>query len=722
MANINFLIAHMNYKFAIVSFVVFFSFLVGHSLEFNYQGLKFSVIEEEPTECTVMGFQKGVLLEELVIPEVAKNGEDEYAVTAISEWAFYNCESIKSVVIGNTITHIYGYAFSNCPNIKSVELGETLKYIGVCAFAYCEGLTEITIPESIEKIGYLAFDETSIKTVYFNAKNCSSLYEYDRTFPLGLTSVVCGENVEIIPDNAFHFCVSLNSVTFTNSVKRIGNNAFEGCAFVNVTLPNSLTSIGDMAFSMCNNLSSINIPNSVSKIGFGAFSNTGGLKSVKLPSELNVVANQLFSHSSIESVIIPERVDSIGSYAFSYCPNLTTVDIPNSVKCIGDEAFAFDYAIKSIVLPEVVDNFGVAIFDRCTSLETIKLPSNITTLPYGTFYGCSSLTSIDLPSSIVNIEVEAFRNCELLEFVGFPEKLESIEDDAFWGCTSLKELDFPSSLRTLGDYAFSTGYFAEYPDLTIESVKFNGPVETIGKYTFCNCAYIRDVDIWDVESWAKIDMYNWESNPICYSGKFTVKSKDVRHILITQDVERVKPYTFYSSWNIKTARIESPVIGKSSFENTTLTDLCINAIEIESEAFNACSSLQNIYSLTPNPPKASDDVFYTFSSETSQDPWVYEHATLYVPFGCMDAYRNSQYCWRLFANIIETDFEGVDEKFAPDHETSGIPSLIYKSQDSLGEEKLYNLNGIEVSGAVEALSPGIYISVKGGERKKIVIH
>ena len=95
-------------------------------------------------------------------------------------------------------------------------------------------------------------------------------------------------------------------------------NIFNGCrGFTSVTIPNSVTSIGDYAFSDCSGLTSVTIPNSVTSIENGAFRGCRGLT----------------------SVTIPNSVTSIGGGAFQYCSGLTSVTIPNSVTSIGDEAF-----------------------------------------------------------------------------------------------------------------------------------------------------------------------------------------------------------------------------------------------------------------------------------------------------------------------------------------------------------------------------------------------
>ena len=149
---------------------------------------------------------------------------------------------------------------------------------------------------------------------------------------------------------AFWSCSGLTSITIPNSVTSIGDGTFSGCnGLTSITIPNSVTSIGNVTFNGCSGLTSVTIPNSVTSIGESAFSGC----------------------SSLTSITIPNSVTSIGSYAFSVCNGLTSVTIPNSVTIIGIEAFYGCSSLTSITIPNSVTRIGDAAFAKCGNLENV---------------------------------------------------------------------------------------------------------------------------------------------------------------------------------------------------------------------------------------------------------------------------------------------------------------------------------------------------------------
>ena len=295
----------------------------------------------------------------VTIPESVTYSDITYSVTSIGDEAFESCSSLTSVVIPNSVTSIGDEAFYDCSGLTSVEIPNSLTSIGYATFLGCSGLTSVEIPNSVTSIGDRAF------------RNCSSL-----------TSVVIPNSVTSIGSQTFFGCSSLTSVEIPNSVTSIGSGAFSGCSSLTsiavaennqtydsrnncnaiietktntliagcseTTIPNSVTSIGSLAFSSCSSLTSVVIPNSVTSIGSSAFSRC----------------------SSLTSVEIPNSVTSIGSSAFSWCSRLTSVEIPNSVTSIGDYAFERCYSLTSVVIPNSVTSIGASAFKGCSALTT----------------------------------------------------------------------------------------------------------------------------------------------------------------------------------------------------------------------------------------------------------------------------------------------------------------------------------------------------------------
>ena len=176
--------------------------------------------------------------------------------------AFYNCSSLTSITLPDTITSIDGYTFSGCSSLTSITLPDTITSIVYGAFSGCSSLTSITIPNSVTSIGKYAF------------YNCSNL-----------TSVTLPEAITSIGDSAFYGCSSLLCFIYKGTLENWlaiqGKNYLKGPVHLylngsetettSITIPNNVTSIGNYAFSGCSSLTSITIPNNVTSIGYYAF-------------------------------------------------------------------------------------------------------------------------------------------------------------------------------------------------------------------------------------------------------------------------------------------------------------------------------------------------------------------------------------------------------------------------------------------------------------------
>ncbi len=261
----------------------------------------------------------------VAIPETVTYNGTTYSVISIDSEAFYNCSSLYSITIPNSVRHIGDKAFYKCSSLTIVTIPNSVKNIGEQAFL-SSGITSVTIGNSVTTIGNYAF------------YHCQEL-----------TSVTLGNSVTTIGDYAFYDCTGLTSIDIPNSVTTIGNGAFENCWLTSVTIPNSVTSINDEAFCNCSLMTSITIPNSVRHIGDKAF----------------------YYCSRLTRIDIPNSVISIGDNAFCYCTGLTSVTIPNSVTSIADGAFANCSGLTSITIPNSVTSIGNYAFLCCTGLNDV---------------------------------------------------------------------------------------------------------------------------------------------------------------------------------------------------------------------------------------------------------------------------------------------------------------------------------------------------------------
>ena len=303
------------------------------------------------------------------------------SVTSIGNWAFWNCTSLTSVTIPNSVTSIGNSALYGCSNLTSVTIPNSVTSIGDRAFSGCSGLTSVAIPNSVTSIGGDVFSNCSSLTsiivesgnsMYDSRDNCNAIIE------TSTNTLIAGCPNTIIP----------------NSVTSIGEGAFSGCSgLTSVAIPNSVTSIGDRAFSGCSGLTSVAIPNSVTSIGDRAFSGCSGLPIVDNIRYADTYLVEAID-KSLATYKIKDGTKWIGSDAFSRCSNLTSVTIPNSVTSIGMLAFDNCLKLTSVTIGNNVKSLGDHVFNYCSALTSIVIPKSVTSIGGSLGHMLTHLTSV----------------------------------------------------------------------------------------------------------------------------------------------------------------------------------------------------------------------------------------------------------------------------------------------------------------------------------------
>jgi hypothetical protein len=347
------------------------------------------------------------------------------SVTTIGNSAFSNCSGLTSISIPNSVTTIENSAFSNCSGLTSISIPNSVTTIGSWAFSGCSGLTSVTIPNSVTTIGYGAFSNcSSLTSITVDASNTAYytiagvLFNKNQTilisYPAGKTgSYTIPDSVMTIGDWAFSGCSGLGSISIPRSVTTIGDYAFSDCSgLTSVIIPNSVTSIGDGIFYACSGLTSVIISNAVTIIGDWAFTHCRGLTSVIIGNSVTIIGDDAFSGCiGLTSVIIGNSVTTIGSWAFYSCSGLTSISIPNSVTSIGHSAFSNCVGLTSVIIGNSVTSIGSWAFSGCSGLTSVTIPNSVTSISNYTFYACYGLTSVTIPNSVTSIGNEAFFSC-----------------------------------------------------------------------------------------------------------------------------------------------------------------------------------------------------------------------------------------------------------------------------------------------------------------------
>ena len=237
----------------------------------------------------------------------------------------------------------------------------------------------------------------------------------------------------------------------------------------------TVTSIGDLAFNGCANVSAVTIPNSVTRIGVNAFYKCSGLTSITFPVGLTTIERHAFDRcSSLSEITIPDKVTTIAWAAFAGCSSLTTLNIHDGVTTIGESAFTGCTSLTSVDIPNSVTTIGPCAFSGC-GLTSITIPDGVKKIQAQTFSGCTGLTSIFIPNKVTAIEDYAFQGCTKLTFIRIPKGVTSVGKKAFAGCSKLSEL-----------YCYAktvpTTYGDSFDDSNVNSVTLYVPAGCVSKY------------------------------------------------------------------------------------------------------------------------------------------------------------------------------------------------------------------------------------------------
>ena len=398
-------------------------------------------------------------------------------------------------------------------------------------------------------------------------------------------------------------------------VKNITNDAFFDCrSLTNITIPNSITSIGSGAFSYCTSLTNVYYDGTVEdwcNIEFdGYYSNPmNNTPNFYILDENGTIENNGKKYKLLTELEIPSTVTSISDYQFYGFNQFIDIMISDNVTCIGEYAFFDCRSLTSITIPDSITNIGEYAFYNCSSLTevyydgTIEDWCNITfdsyysnPMYYATnFYildengdiehngkNYKLLTELEIPSTVTSIGNYQFYGFKQFTGIIIPDSVTSIRKDAFADCRSLTNITIPSSITSIGREAFS--YCT-----SLTNVYYDGTIE----------------------DWCNITFSVLDSNPMSYATNFyildengTIENNGKKYKLLTElvvpsTVKLIGNYQFYGFNQFIDITIPDSVtsIGQYAFEYCrSLTNITLpNSItSIGKYAFCGCTSLTNI--------------------------------------------------------------------------------------------------------------------------------
>ncbi len=305
------------------------------------------------------GFSNCTSLEKIVVDPANTVYDSRNDCNAIIETATKKLiAGCQNTVIPNGVIDIGDDAFWGRWSMETMTIPSTVKKIGLSAFAFCISLKSIEIPASVKVLKKSAFSNS------------------------GLTSVVIPATIETLEDGAFQECGDLTEVTFNNpevsscccygctslstvtlnSVKRIGEKAFEKCPLSNGINLSGVENIGSCAF-MSTGIEELTIPASLKETGYETFSWNGTMKKVTFEEGCSYVFDTMFhGNENLSDVTLPSTIKEIQARAFQSCTSLTAINLPEGLEIIGEQAFRLS-GLTSIELPEHVASIGNEAFN-----------------------------------------------------------------------------------------------------------------------------------------------------------------------------------------------------------------------------------------------------------------------------------------------------------------------------------------------------------------------
>ncbi len=531
------------------------------------------------------------------------------AVKIIGNSSFSGCNELRQCVIPNMVEEIGDSVFDGCDNLLSVTIGNSVKVIGEDVFADCPKLIELCNNSTMDMTKLVMTSWWGDTTYYMDVSdiyvrsgeshiqfNANGFVTYSLDSDVLLLDYMGSESEIQIPDNvteiapyAFYYNTTITDVSFSSSVKTIGNNAFNGCSGLeSLFIPESIDTIGDDAFYNCSALASISFEGDFAFDG-NPFYNTayyqneenwdGGLfyigttlidaktgqTSFVIKDGTTAIADHAFNSTSVETVTIPSSVTSIGDYAFGYCESLISITIPDSVITIGEYAF--------------VD---------CESLKTVTLGKGVRYIGQYAFriWGSNVLKKV----YIEDVESWCKIKFENLESNPLNKKAKLYIDD-----TSVSKLKIPNTITKVNEYAF---YGLDCLSVYLpDTVTYIGEDAFGGYWSFGGSVYYSG----DVADWCNIVFANETANPLSGRGYLHIynRSDPIFELEIPAEVTEIKDYAFYHAAGIMSLNFEDgsvcSSIGDYAFWNASSLQVMRFAPSVKTVgayAFDSCYGLQ----------------------------------------------------------------------------------------------------------------------------------
>lgn len=638
------------------------------------------------------------------------------------EWGSFGGCPIKKIIFGDYVRYISSNCCADMKNLTSVVIPDGVESIGKMAFAYCENLASIEIPESIKRIeGDVFYGCTSLKTIYWNAIECSDL----TSAFFGNETVerfIFGDGVKSIPAYCCCSMKALTSIKLPSGVSKIGQNAFSGCSsLTSIEIPNGVTSIGKTVFKDCTRLKTVNWnAKDCENVPSDAFNGCTVEDFIFGPDVKSIPSYCCYKMGGLVSIGLPQNLLSIGEFAFSECTELISITIPNNVTIVGNAAFKNCNKLKnvrwyaeecedissdtfsgcpiknvifgenvrrvpsyccynmsgltSIELPDVLLSIGDYAFSGCSGIASIEIPKGVTSIGKYAFENCSSNGSVIIPNGVQDIKDGVFKGCTELSTIKITDGVEAIGGSAFDGCSRITSLTLPLSVSSVGTNAFQG--MSSLDTLIISNPQAQIPYYSKALYNMslkyfvapANALAVEESDLSNTTSSIKTLVVNGgELNDECFAFINRQRKALTRLDMSGAENLSIADEAFLDSYKLEDVILPDNTvsIGYKSFSGCiSLKSITIpkHVASIGYGAYSDCEDVEYIYCAAATPPTIKSN---TFSNVRKDIP-------VYVPCESIELY-NAAGGWSDFTNIqciqeAEPVDDPIDEPVVdPDH-------------------------------------------------------